>query len=114
MEAMARSKLVLAPDITGIPELIASGETGFLYPAGSLNEFVARLVSIYSLMQPSENNSHRSDAVQLNQIRCAARVQVRENFNREKRLQSFGDFFLQQVSQQAESVPHENFVLQQI
>ena len=31
MEAMVRGKPVLAPAITGIPELVADGETGFLY-----------------------------------------------------------------------------------
>ena len=34
MEAMARGKIVLAPAITGIPELVKDGETGFLYRAG--------------------------------------------------------------------------------
>ncbi len=117
MEAMARAKIVLAPDITGIPELVTTGETGFLYTAGSLNDFVARLLSIYSLMQPSEDGHVRpvrSGAVQLDRIRRSARAQIRENFNREKRLQSFGDFFLQHIGPHAESVPHENFVLQQI
>ncbi|HET7891633.1 MAG TPA: glycosyltransferase [Candidatus Sulfotelmatobacter sp.] len=117
MEAMARGKLVLAPDITGIPELVTSGETGFLYTAGSLNDFVVQLLSIYSLMQPSGDGQVqpiRSGAVELNRIRGAAQAQVRRNFNREKRLRSFGDFFLQRIGQQAESVPHENFVLQQI
>ena len=44
MEAMARGKLVLAPAITGIPELVVAGKTGFLYEAGSLDDFVARLM----------------------------------------------------------------------
>lgn len=117
MEAMARGKLVLAPDITGISELVSTEETGFLYRAGSLDEFVARLLSIYRLMRPYEDGhlrAERTGAVQVNRIRRAAREQIRENFNREKRLQSFGDFFLQRVGQQAESIPHENFVLQQI
>ena len=32
MEAMARGRVVLAPAITGIPELVIDGQTGFLYP----------------------------------------------------------------------------------
>ena len=48
MEAMARGKIVLAPAITGIPELVVAGKTGFLYDAGSLNGFVTRLLSIRS------------------------------------------------------------------
>ena len=35
MEAMARGKIVLAPAITGIPELVIAGKTGFLYEPGS-------------------------------------------------------------------------------
>jgi colanic acid/amylovoran biosynthesis glycosyltransferase len=43
MEAMARGKLVLAPGITGIPELVLNEENGFLYQPGSLEDFVARV-----------------------------------------------------------------------
>ena len=39
MEAMARGKIVLAPAITGIPELVIAGQTGFLYEPGSLDRF---------------------------------------------------------------------------
>src|SRR5438552_2733895 len=36
MEAMARGKIVLAPAITGIPELVIAGKTGFLYEPASM------------------------------------------------------------------------------
>ena len=36
MEAMALGRIVLAPTITGIPELVTPGKTGFLYAPGSL------------------------------------------------------------------------------
>ena len=119
MEAMARGKIVLAPDITGIPELVIAGKTGFLYEAGSLDDFVARLLFIRSLMQAPDAASIfvptiLSAARQLDCVRHAAQVQVRHNFNRRKNLESFGDLFLQRIAAQAESVPHENFVLQQI
>ena len=39
MEAMAHGKTVLAPAITGIPELVKDGETGFLYRAGFAGRF---------------------------------------------------------------------------
>src|SRR5215813_4629210 len=39
MEAMAMERVVLAPAITGIPELVTSGETGFLYRPGSMDDF---------------------------------------------------------------------------
>ena len=35
---------MLAPAITGIPELVIAGKTGFLYKAGSMDDFVARLL----------------------------------------------------------------------
>jgi len=110
MEAMARGKIVLAPAITGIPELVIPGKTGFLYEAGSLDDFVARLLLIRSLMEAPEASV--SLGRQLGRIQHAARMQVRENFNRRTRLQFFGDFFLRRVIPQAESVPHEDFVLQ--
>ncbi len=34
LEAMAYGKAVIGSDIGGIPELIAHGETGFLFPPG--------------------------------------------------------------------------------
>jgi len=110
MEAMVRGKLVLAPAITGIPELVIPGKTGFLYEAGSMDDFVARLFLIRSQMLASEDS--QSPGRQLDQVRRSARMQVRENFNRRKSLEFFGDFFLRRVSPQAESTPHEDFVLQ--
>jgi len=123
MEAMARGNIVLAPAITGIPELVIPGKTGFLYEAGSLDDLLDRLLFIRSLIQ-AQNHPHLhpgvrdpdlpGDASQLNWIRHAARVQVRHNFNRKKNLESFADLFLERVVAQTESLPHENFVLQQI
>src|SRR6202162_1340812 len=46
MEAMARGKVVLAPNITGIPELVLEGKTGFLYRARSFDDFVSRVEMI--------------------------------------------------------------------
>lgn len=118
MEAMARGKVVLAPAITGIPELVVAGQSGFLYEAGSLGGFVARLLFIHSLMQaPLHPDLHPyilSAAKQLDWVHHAARVQVRHNYNRRKNLQSFGDLFIRRSAPQTESLLHENFVLQQI
>jgi colanic acid/amylovoran biosynthesis glycosyltransferase len=118
MEAMARGKIVLAPDITGIPELVITGKTGFLYEAGSLDKFVARLLFIRSLMQapddPHLSPYISSGAAQLDWVGHAAHAHILHNFNRRKNLQLFGDLFLQRIASQAESVAHENFVLQQI
>lgn len=46
MEAMAMERVVLAPAITGVPELITSGKTGFLYQPGSMDDFLAKLTAI--------------------------------------------------------------------
>ncbi|HME35320.1 MAG TPA: glycosyltransferase family 4 protein [Candidatus Sulfotelmatobacter sp.] len=120
MEAMARGKIVLAPAITGIPELVIAGRTGFLYAPGSLESFVDRLLFIRSLMAapgPSASEPSAagvSEARELEWIRHAAWVQVRNNFNRSKNLEFFGDLFMQRIAPQTESLPDENFVLQQI
>lgn len=117
MEAMARGKVVLAPAITGIPELVIPGKTGFLYQAGSLDDFVDRLLLIRSSMQPSDQPPRPyvcSPARQLAWMRQAAQAHVHHNFNRKKNLESFCDFFIQRITPQTESPPHENSVLQQI
>jgi colanic acid/amylovoran biosynthesis glycosyltransferase len=121
MEAMARGKIVLAPAITGIPELVVDGKTGFLYNSGSLDDFVRRLLFIRSLLR--EEGAERPHALadlpegrSLEWIRHAARVHVQHNFNRAPNLASFANLFLQRIilTPQNESVPSESFVLQQI
>ncbi len=118
MEAMARGKIVLAPEITGIPELVTSGKTGFLYTAGSQEGFVARLLSIYSLLYAPDQSGLRPSILTgskpLDVIRRAAQAHVRNNFNRSKRLKSFGDFFLRHIAQCPESISHEDPILQQV
>jgi colanic acid/amylovoran biosynthesis glycosyltransferase len=121
MEAMACGKLVLAPEITGIPELVIAGKTGFLYKPGSLGDFVARLLFIHSLLQ-SDLRPDRSPHIlspgtpstvkQLDWIRYGARVQIRHNFNRTKNLESFSNLFLQRTAPQNRSFLHEDLVLQ--
>lgn len=116
MEAMARGKIVLAPAITGIPELVVAGKNGFLYRAGSQGDFVARVLLIHSLLRKQERQKRLlpSATKSLDWMRHAARVQVRHNFNRQTNLESFAELFLQRVSARIESPSHENFVLQQI
>jgi colanic acid/amylovoran biosynthesis glycosyltransferase len=79
MEAMARGKLVLAPNLNGIPELVSDGETGFLYRPGSLDDFVTRVEMIH------DKRSHVAG------VRQAARQQVLQHFNRQKNLAAFCD-----------------------
>jgi glycosyltransferase involved in cell wall biosynthesis len=132
MEAMARGKLVLAPAITGIPELVIAGKTGFLYQPGSMRDFLEQLTEISCQLGKTPLLAHRtyqkwgiSDAPsraklnhsgkRLDWVRYAARVQVCHNFNRKKNLQSFIDVFLRCVSPlPGKDLPHASSVLQQI
>ncbi len=102
MEAMAREKVVLAPTITGIPELVEDGKTGFLYSAGSLKDFVARVEEI----------SQRRLA--LDPVRRAARQRVLESFDREKNLAAVADLFLERIPDATEPGTHANPLLQQV
>jgi colanic acid/amylovoran biosynthesis glycosyltransferase len=118
MEAMARGKVVLAPAVTGIPELVVAGKSGFLYEPGCLGDLVAHLLLIHSLMQTYGKRGHPpyvlSAAKQLDWVRHGARVQIRRNYNREANLKSFGDLFVLRTGPPPGSVHHENPVLQQI
>ena len=102
MEAMAHGKTVLAPAITGIPELVKHGETGFLYQAGSLEDFVTQIDLIRS--------SHSA----LPRLRRAARQHVLEHFDREKNLAALADLLVFRITRKVRQDAHENPVLQQI
>jgi colanic acid/amylovoran biosynthesis glycosyltransferase len=110
MEAMARGRIVLAPAITGVPELVDHGKTGFLYRPGDLDDFVHRILFLHTLMRDEDPTSMN----RLDWIRHAARVQVLNNFNREKNLIHFGDLFLSRIAASNRSPTHEDLVLQQI
>ncbi|HEY1802687.1 MAG TPA: glycosyltransferase family 4 protein [Terriglobales bacterium] len=101
MEAMARKKLVLAPAITGVPELVIHGKTGFLYSPGSVRDFVRSVEEI-------TRSFGELDAVS----RCA-RGHVSRKFNREKTLATFAELFIAQLPGSGE-VQDEDLVLQQV
>jgi colanic acid/amylovoran biosynthesis glycosyltransferase len=102
MEAMAHGKTVLAPAITGIPELVRDGETGFLYRSGSLEDFVAKIDGI------------RNSQLALPRLRRAAREHVRQHFDKEKNLAALADLIISRTTCNERRDPHENPVLQQI
>jgi colanic acid/amylovoran biosynthesis glycosyltransferase len=102
MEAMAHGKTVLAPAITGIPELVCDGKTGFLYRPGCLEDFVTQVERI-GKFQPT-----------LGPMQDAARQYVREHFNRKKNVMAFGENFLSRIAEPLESKSYANSVLQQI
>jgi colanic acid/amylovoran biosynthesis glycosyltransferase len=90
MEAMTRGRIVLAPAITGIPEIVIPGKTGFLYAPGIQQDLAAKIVLLQRLIYGEERNA----VSRLDWIQHAARVQVLRNFNRRKNLTLFGDWFL--------------------
>jgi glycosyltransferase involved in cell wall biosynthesis len=96
MEAMARGRPVLAPAITGIPELVLDGKNGFLYRPGSPEDFVARAELV-----------HHSQSA-LGPLGGAARQHVLKHFNRQKNLAAFCDLFLTHISLTNISRPVEN------
>ena len=102
MEAMSFAKPVLAPAITGIPELVTDGENGFLYRAGSMSDFVERVEMI------------RDTYSALGLLCQAARQQVTDNFDRQKNLAAFCNVFLAELGQGEEKKPYEDPLLQQI
>jgi len=112
MEAMVRGKPVLAPAITGIPELVIDGETGFLYRSGSLDDFLARVVLVINTRSA------------LGPLLQAAREHLLRHFNRETNLARVCDlltpYFKAQPNQAADTrqesvnATYENPVLQQI
>jgi colanic acid/amylovoran biosynthesis glycosyltransferase len=125
MEAMVRGGIVLAPAITGIPEIVIPGKTGFLYAPGSLQDFVAKTFLLRKQMREED----RSAVSRLDWMRHAARVQILHNFSRKQNLTQFGERFLQRIAHrdfanrnfagqhftnQDWSTSHEDLVLQQI
>jgi colanic acid/amylovoran biosynthesis glycosyltransferase len=102
MEAMARARLVLAPAITGISELVIEGKTGFLYQPEDLEGFVWRVEQI--------GRSLRA----LDGVRRGARERVRKHFERTDNLRRFVDAFVERLSEKKAVAASENPVLQQI
>lgn len=100
MEAMAREKHVLAPAITGIPELVEHGRTGFLYEPGSQNDFLSSVRSILT------------QKASLARIPRAAAAHVACFYNRQRNLRSFADQFLARIAKP--DTDHAHPLLQQI
>jgi len=117
MEAMARSKIVVAPAITGIPELVIGGKTGLLYEPGSMQDLVRRLLFIDSTLKGKTGGTHPGvdqNALRLDWIRHAAHIHVQHNFNRRISLECFADLFLQRTVARIKALSDEDLVLQQI
>jgi glycosyltransferase involved in cell wall biosynthesis len=103
MEAMAWGKTVLAPAISGIPELVTDGQNGFLFREGSIDDFLDQVEKIRT-----------SSPAILRNIGAAARKTISQSFDRNNNQTAFVDLLLQQTASTTQSDPHENLVLQQI
>jgi glycosyltransferase involved in cell wall biosynthesis len=86
MEAMAYEKLVVAPAINGIPELVKHGRTGFLYEAGSQSDFLSTVRWILD---------HKAS---LAGVQRSAAASVTASYNRQQNLRQFADQFLGRVA----------------
>jgi glycosyltransferase involved in cell wall biosynthesis len=100
MEAMSHGKVVLAPAITGIPELVEHQSTGFLYQPGSLPSFIRAVNWIYA-------NQDLLAGVQR-----AAEAKVTASYNRQRNLRAFSEQFLARISQPGGE--HAHSLLQQV
>ena len=100
MEAMAHEKLVLAPAITGIPELVEHQRTGFLYEPGSLPDFV----SAVGWIQANKSS--------LAGIQQAAAASIAASYNRQRNLRAFAEQFLARIQQPDSDYAHP--LLQQV
>jgi glycosyltransferase involved in cell wall biosynthesis len=100
MEAMAHERLVLAPAITGIPELVEHQRTGFLYQPGSLPDFVSAVSWI------------QANQASLAGIQHAAAASIAASYNRQRNLRVFAEQFLARIPQP--EADHAHPVLQQI
>jgi colanic acid/amylovoran biosynthesis glycosyltransferase len=100
MEAMAHEKLVLAPAITGIPELVEHQRTGYLYRGGSLPDFV----SAVSWIQANKTS--------LAGIQRAAAASIAASYNRQRNLRTFADQFMARITHSDGNYAHP--VLQQV
>jgi glycosyltransferase involved in cell wall biosynthesis len=100
MEAMAHEKLVLAPALTGIPELVDHQNNGFLYQPGSLPDFVSAVSWIH--------DHHAS----LTGIQRAAAASIAASYNRQRNLRAFAEQFLARIPRSDGN--HAYPVLQQI
>jgi glycosyltransferase involved in cell wall biosynthesis len=100
MEAMAHGNLVLAPAITGIPELVEHQRTGFLYEPGSISDFV----SAVRWIQTNQGS--------MSEIQRAAAASIAASYNRQRNLRNFADQFLARITQPGGD--HAHPVLQQV
>lgn len=82
LEASACGAICVGADVPGIAEIIDEGETGFLFPTGSVEALTRTLGSVLDL-----------DAARAQCIRSAAARKVKEHFTRDKMVADYLRFY---------------------
>lgn len=85
MEAMLNERIVLAPNITGMPEVIRDGENGFLYESKNLQDFVSRVLFIFQNYES------------IRPIGKQAREDILRKFDRRRNMGDFADKFVERL-----------------
>jgi colanic acid/amylovoran biosynthesis glycosyltransferase len=86
MEAMLNERIVLAPKITGIPEIITDGVNGFLYQKENLQAFIDKMVCIFEKYKG------------LQFIGKQARSDILKYFNRKKNMEAFAEVVISHLN----------------
>jgi len=73
IEAMAMGKTVIASDLGGLKELIQSGQNGFLYKAGDVNELAKAMSYVI-------NNPEVKNKIEVNAVKSADLKNNKQNF----------------------------------
>lgn len=109
MEAMAMGRIVIAPNMTGIPELINDKKNGFLYQPNSMDDFLSKLRLAHERRR------------QMFGIKQQARRQIEAKFDGAAHLATFASEFLVRLGycptdkhKHVGEAVNENPVLQQI
>lgn len=94
MEAMQNDLIVIAPDLSGIPELLNHGDTGILFEAGSVTSLVKQLKLVL-------NKSFNRE-----EMRIKAKNHIKNNFNVEKNTLIFYTKLQNLINQHSTSNSH--------
>ena len=85
MEAMLNETIVLAPKITGIPEIITNGVNGFLYEGGNMEDFVNKILYIFEKYES------------LRSLGKQARNHILQYFDRRTNMEAFADTIVRRL-----------------
>jgi glycosyltransferase involved in cell wall biosynthesis len=100
MEAMALRRPVLTTYVAGIPELVRSGENGWLFPAGSLDDLTAAMEECLSMAGDD-----------LRRLGEAGHARVIQRHSIDTEARKLADLFRAAISSAPQPLPNESQVL---